>query len=210
MSGYQWLAVALSVLLAIPLLTVFGFYHTVIRYAGMQTVMAALRAMAVYTIVYSAIFTVYGFPLVPRTIGLLQPLLLLLSLAFVRILASQVLGEHIASAKELAAVPAVLIYGAGNSGQQLAASIRASGQSRVVGFLDDNVNLHKAQIAGIPVHGPQDLESLVGIHSIKDVLLAMPQLPRAKRNDVIKLLSDSRDPNTSKPQRSCAGQDHGA
>lgn len=192
LSGYQWLAVALSVLLAIPLLTVFGFYHTVIRYAGMQTVMAALRAMAVYTIVYSAIFTVYGFSLVPRTIGLLQPLLLLISLAFVRILASQVLGEHIASSKELEAVPAVLIYGAGNSGQQLAASIRASGQSRVVGFLDDNVNLHKAQIAGIPVHGPHDLERLVKSHSINDVLLAMPQLPRSKRNEVIKLLSDSR------------------
>jgi FlaA1/EpsC-like NDP-sugar epimerase len=188
LSGYQWLAVALSVLLAIPLLTVFGFYHTVIRYAGMQTVMAALRAIAVYAIVYSAIFTVYGFPLVPRTIGLLQPLLLLVSLAFVRILASQVLGEHIASAKELAAVPAVLIYGAGNSGQQLAASIRASGQSRVVGFLDDNVNLHKAQIAGIPVHAPASIEALVRDYEIQDVLLAMPHLTRTRRNEIITLL----------------------
>jgi FlaA1/EpsC-like NDP-sugar epimerase len=192
LSNYQWLAVIVSVALAIPLLSVFGFYHTVIRFAGKPTIMAALRAMTIYTLLYSALFTAYGFPLVPRTIGVLQPLLLLIGLGIVRILASQILSEHVASHKELANLPAVLIYGAGNSGQQLAASIRARGQSRIIGFLDDNSSLHKAQIAGIPVYGPSALASLCEKYRIRDVLLAMPSLTRSRRNEIIKRLGQSK------------------
>jgi FlaA1/EpsC-like NDP-sugar epimerase len=191
LSGYQWLAVALSVLLAIPLLTAFGFYHTVIRYAGKQTIAAALRAIGLYAVIYSAIFTAYGFPLVPRTIGILQPLLLLICLALVRLLASQLLSEHVISAKPQQHLPTVLIYGAGNSGQQLAASIQAKGESRIVAFVDDNISLQKARIAGIPVHAPDEIHQLSQTHAIRDVLLAMPNLSRSRRNDIIKLLSHS-------------------
>jgi FlaA1/EpsC-like NDP-sugar epimerase len=191
LSGYHWLAVALSVLLAIPLLAAFGFYHTVIRYAGKQTITAALRAIGLYAIIYSAVFTAYGFPLVPRTIGILQPLLLLVSLALVRLLASQLLSEHVMSAKSQAGLPAVLIYGAGNSGQQLATSIQAKGESRVVAFLDDNASLQKARISGIRVHSPSEIEQLSQTHAVRDVLLAMPNLSRSRRNDIIKLLSRS-------------------
>ena len=192
LSGYQWLAVVLSIALAIPLLMLFGFYHTVIRFAGKQTILAALQAIGIYTIIYSAIFTAYGFTLVPRTIGVLQPLLLLIGLAFVRILALQLLSEHLPSTKVLAERTAVLIYGAGNSGQQLAASIRASGQSRVVGFIDDNINLHQARISGMMVYNPNAIDSLVKKNDVKDVLLAIPSLSRSKRNDIIKKLQHSR------------------
>ncbi len=192
LSGYQWLAVALSVFLAIPLLTAFGFYHTVIRYAGRQTITAALRAMSIYAIIYSAVFTAYGFPLVPRTIGILQPFLLLISLALIRLLASQLLGEQIHTTATQANLPIVLIYGAGNSGQQLASSLKAKGESRVLGFLDDNTSLHKARIAGIPVYSPHELQTLSQQHQVRDVLLAMPSLSRSRRTDIIKGLSQSR------------------
>ncbi len=192
LSDYQWLAVALSILLAIPLLSAFGFYQTVIRYAGKQTIVAALRAMGVYALIYSAVFTAYGFPLVPRTIGVLQPLLLLIGLALVRIMASQMLSEHIASSRQLADSPAVLIYGAGNSGRQLSASIRLSGQSRVVGFLDDDVGLHQARIEGVTIHPPSELTELISRHGVQTVLLAMPSLNRTRRNEIIKFLSSCR------------------
>jgi FlaA1/EpsC-like NDP-sugar epimerase len=191
LSGYHWLAVVLSVFLAIPLLAAFGFYHTVIRYVGKQTIAAALRAIGLYAIIYSAVFTAYGFPLVPRTIGILQPLLLLVSLALVRLLASQLLSEHVISAKSQEDLPAVLIYGAGNSGQQLAASIQSKGESRVVAFVDDNASLQKARISGIPVYSPSQINQLSQTHAIRDVLLAMPNLSRSRRNDIIKLLSQS-------------------
>jgi FlaA1/EpsC-like NDP-sugar epimerase len=189
LSGYQWLAVGVSVFLAIPLLAAFGFYHTVIRFAGKQVIETVLRAMGIYTLIYSAIFTVYGLPLVPRTIGILQPLLLLVGLALLRLSARQLLGESASALASKTDLPTVLIYGAGNSGQQLAASLQASGLSRVVGFIDDNTSLHKARIAGILVYGPQQLGWLTAQHRVRDVLLAMPSLSRSRRNDIIKLLS---------------------
>jgi FlaA1/EpsC-like NDP-sugar epimerase len=192
LSGYQWLAVMLSVLLAIPLLTAFGFYHTVIRFAGKQTIAAALRAIGIYAVIYSAVFTAYGFPLVPRTIGILQPLLLLIGLALIRLLASQLLGEQISNSAKGDSLPAVLIYGAGNSGQQLAASLQAKGDSRVVGFLDNNPNIQKARISGVPVYSPDELGQLIAREPIQNVLLAMPGLARSRRNEIIRLLSNYR------------------
>ncbi len=191
LSGYQWLAVILSIALAIPLLTAFGFYHTVIRFVGRQTINAALGAIGVYAIIYSAIFTAFGFPLVPRTLGVLQPLLLLIGLALLRLTASQLLKEQstVASVKEL---PRVLIYGAGNSGQQLAASLQAKQECQVVGFLDDNSNLQGAKIAGIPVFSPAKLSELNAKQKIRDILLAIPSISRSKRTEIIKKIGHQR------------------
>jgi FlaA1/EpsC-like NDP-sugar epimerase len=192
LSGYQWLAVVLSIALAIPLLTAFGFYHTVIRFVGRQTIAAALRAIGIYAIIYSAIFTAFGFPLVPRTIGVLQPLLLLIGLALVRLLASQLLSKQATSALSNEQLPGVLIYGAGHSGQQLAASLEASGKTRIVGFVDDNLGIQKASISGIPVYGPQHIHDLSIQHNVRDVLLAMPSIQRSRRNEILKLLGQSK------------------
>lgn len=191
LSGYQWLAVIVSIVLAIPLLSAFGFYHTVIRYVGRQTIVAALRAIGVYAIIYSAIFTAFGFESVPRTIGVLQPVLLLFGLALVRLLASQFLSEQAPSSEASLERVRVLIYGAGNSGQQLAASLVSSGQTDVVGFLDDNESLQKAKISGIPVYSPQDSAKIIKEFSIRDVLLALPSIDRSRRNEILKQLKHS-------------------
>lgn len=193
LSAYQWLAVIISIALAIPLLAAFGFYHTVIRFAGRQTITAALRAMAAYAIIYSAIFTAYGFPLVPRTIGILQPLLLLISLAFVRLLATQLLIEPKQQTQRSSkSLPEILIYGAGTSGQQLAASLQTSGQSHVLGFLDDDTSFQNARIAGIKVYSPVELDQLITLHGVRDIVLAMPRLSRSRRNEIIKVLTAHR------------------
>lgn len=192
LSGYHWLAVALSIGLVIPLLAAFGFYHTVVRYIGRQTIVAALSAICIYAIIYSAIFTVFSFPLVPRTIGVLQPLLLLIGLALTRLTASQFLGNHAFANSTDELLPGVLIYGAGQSGQQLAQSLKSSGQTRIVGFLDDDVNLQNASIANVRVYSPRQVIQLTAQYPIRDVLLAMPRIERHRRNEIIKLLGNSK------------------
>jgi FlaA1/EpsC-like NDP-sugar epimerase len=191
-SGHQWFAVVLSVALAIPLLTAFGFYHTVIRFVGRQTVSAALRAIGIYALIYSAVFSVYSFPLIPRAIGIVQPLLLLIGLALVRLLASQLLSPQPTESEIDQERDAVLIYGAGHSGQQLASSLGSKSQSQVVGFLDDNINLHQASISGIKVYNPAEIKRLVEKNNVRSILLAMPRISRSRRNEIIQLLSTTR------------------
>ena len=192
LQGNQWLAVALSPLLAIPLFIVSGLYRAIFRYVDREAFMAVLRAVSIYTLIYSTIFTAIGFADVPRTIGILQPVLLLLGVGALRLLARNLLGEPYAKILTTAQTPNVLVYGAGSSGVALAKSLAQEQSMRVMGFLDDNPSLHNAQLMGINVYNPQDISQLVSRLNIRDVFLALPSITRAERNAILLQLRSAR------------------
>ncbi len=190
--GYQWLAVIVSPLLAIPLFIAFGLYRAIFRFAGREALVAVARAVGIYALMYSAIFTTTSFQDVPRTIGLLQPALLLLSVGAVRLAARYLLGEpYVVKLRSLSAAN-VLIYGAGDSGLALAAALSKSNEMRVVGFLDDNPSLHRGLLMGIDVYNPHDLVKIVERLQVRDILLAMPAITRQRRNEILKIISQAR------------------
>ena len=78
LAGRPMLAAGGSVLLAIPLLIVSGLYRAIFRYSGLPAIVSLVRAIGVYGLIYAAIFTAIGVEGIPRTIGLIQPMLLLL------------------------------------------------------------------------------------------------------------------------------------
>lgn len=82
----------------------------------------------------------------------------------------------------------VVIYGAGAAGIQLAAALRQAREARPVLFLDDNPSLHKLTVAGLPVHNPNQLETLIAKHDIEQVLLAIPTMGKTRRDTVIEKL----------------------
>lgn len=75
----------------------------------------------------------------------------------------------------------VLIYGAGQTGVQLATALRTDPQVEPVAFIDDNPTLHKVIVAGLPVKSPVRIEDLILKKSIDRVVLAMPSLGRTKQ-----------------------------
>jgi FlaA1/EpsC-like NDP-sugar epimerase len=190
--GNQWLAVAAAPLLAIPLFIVFGLYRAIFRFAGREALEAVARAVGIYALMYSAIFTAIGFADVPRTIGLLQPALLLLTVGAVRLIARHLLGEPYVAQLRSTTAGNVLIYGAGDSGLALASSLSRSEDLRVVGFLDDNPSLHRGQLKGIDVYNPNDLSKVVERLQVRDVLLALPSITRQRRNEILKTMSTVR------------------
>lgn len=190
--GNQWLAVFAAPLLAIPLFVLFGLYRAIFRFAGREALEAVARAVGIYALMYSAVFTAIGFQDIPRTIGLLQPALLLLSVGAVRLIARNLLGEpYVAQLRSITAVN-VLIYGAGDSGLALASSLAKSEDLRVVGFLDDNPSLHHGQLMGIDVYNPKELVKIVERLRVKDVLLALPSISRTRRNEILKIMSSAK------------------
>jgi FlaA1/EpsC-like NDP-sugar epimerase len=192
LQGNQWLAVLAAPLLAVPLFYIFGLYRAIFRFAGREALVAVARSVGIYALIYSVIFSAIGFRDVPRTIGLLQPLLLLLSVGAVRLLARQLLGETYSSGLRAINAVNVLIYGAGDSGAALAASLAKNKEMRVVGFLDDNPSLHRGLLMGMDVYDPKDVVSLTDRFDVSDVLLAMPSISRARRNDILKALSSAK------------------
>jgi FlaA1/EpsC-like NDP-sugar epimerase len=182
--GLQWAAVA-SVGLALPIFTVSGFYRAIFRYSGWPALLAVARAIGVYGLLYTSIFTAIGVEGVPRTVGIIQPILLLLFVGASRALARVWLGDQYQSILKRAARPKVLIYGAGRTGRQLAAAMANSHEMQVVGFLDDDDRLHGHVLNGQPIYSPGDLPNLVSTFNISDVLLAMPSIGRKRRNEIL-------------------------
>ncbi len=178
-------AAGVSIGIALPVFIVSGLYRAIFRYAGWHALMTVTKAVAAYGVLYVMIFAVIGIAGVPRTIGLIQPMLLLLSVGASRAVARFWLGGLYQAELRLAALPKVLIYGAGTAGRQLAAAMRNSHEMRVIGFLDDDERLHGRVLNGLPIYSPGNLAILVDSFQISDVLLALPSTSRKRRNEIL-------------------------
>jgi FlaA1/EpsC-like NDP-sugar epimerase len=79
----------------------------------------------------------------------------------------------------------VLVYGAGSSGRQLVAAMANSHEMQIIGFLDDDDRLQGHVLNGLPIYNPDYLGRLVIALSISNVLLALPNISRKRRNDIL-------------------------
>lgn len=191
-TGFQWLVLLLTPLLALPILAMCGFYQSVIRYAGINLIDSAVQGILIYGVVFGTLVLVFALPGVPRSIGVIQPVLLLVALGSIRWLARHAFEERVDQALQHQLVTPVVIYGAGRSGQQLTEALRANMKMRVVGYIDDDSSLHGARITNINVFSPSRLAELREKLNVKEVLLAIPSLSRERRSDVVRLCSESR------------------
>jgi len=178
-----------SVLIAIPIFVTSGLYRAIFRYSGTPAMVAMLRALLLYGVLFAAVFTFYGVQGVPRTLGLIQPLLLLMLVGASRAAARVWLGGLYQSQIQKFALPQVLIYGAGRAGRQLAAAMANSHEMHVVGFLDDDDRLHGQELNGLSIYNPDDLDEVLVDLRVTDVLLALPSVSRLKRNKILAMLS---------------------
>ena len=186
--GRPSVAVALSVALALPSFHLVGLYRMAFRRAGSEILPVLALACAVYGLCYATIIAAYAFDNIPRTVGIIQPILLFLSVAAIRLAVGYVLGGQMQRMIELRPEGRVLIYGAGSSGRQLAAAMSTSRESRIIGFLDDDRSLYGTRIDGLRVYPPDALRNLIERHGATDVLLALPSAPRHRRNEIIQSL----------------------
>ena len=184
----HWWAVATAVLLSAPIFYGYGLYASIFRYAGWQAMLALVRAMGVYSLAYMTVFTVVGVPGVPRTLGVLQPLLLFIGVGVSRVLVRFFLGDLYRSIVDKRKAPGVLIYGAGSAGRQLASALGHSAEHRLLGFIDDNPRLQGRQLDTVPIYAPADLPALLHKLQVTDVLLAIPSIGHKRRLEIVDFL----------------------
>ncbi len=187
-TGWQWLSYVVALVLALPLFVTGGLYRAIFRYAGWGALRSVLRACVIYGIGYSFIFTVIGVLGVPRSIGVLQPILLFLGVGLSRAWAHYWFGGGYQKLLKSGARRRVLIYGAGSAGRQLAAGLANSHDLEAVAFVDDDKTIHGSVLNGRRIHAPDQLEQLIDRLNIDDVLLAIPSASRQRRNEIFNAL----------------------
>ena len=178
-----------SVALAVPIFVISGLYRAIFRYSGMPAMMTMARAVLIYGIFFSSIFTFVGVQGVPRTIGLIQPIVVFLLVGASRAAARICFGDLYQLEIKKSFLQKVLIYGAGSMGRQLASGMANSYEMRVVGFLDDDDRLQGHVLNGLPIYNPADIEEIANEKGITEILLAMPSASRGRRNQIIDLLT---------------------
>ena len=178
-----------AVSFSIPIFWLFGFYKTMFRYSGKSTLVTISFAVLIYGFLYFTLITTYSFQGVPRSIGLLQPIVLFFLVAGSRLAARYFLGGFYQNKAKKLSSSKVLIYGAGSAGRQLLSAIDNSYEMKVVGFIDDDELLHGQVLQGQTIYPPQDLSDLISSKEVTHVLLALPSVNRAKRMEILKKIS---------------------
>ncbi len=187
LNGPALIATFVSIFLALPLFWLMGLYRTVFRYSGYSIMFSVSLSILIYGSLSIGIFTLYVIPGVPRSIGIIQPMLLFFAIASSRLLVKYLLGNNIN--KNTKVLKPTLIYGAGLAGQQLLTSLKNSLEFKVVGFLDDDTKLQSQEILNLTVYSPEMLKEIIDNQEVELVFLALPSISRYKRNKIINSLS---------------------
>ena len=173
----------LSPLLAVPIFIRFGLYRAIFRYTGMAALATTAKAVALYTALFFGALLLFRWEGVPRSSGLIQPVVFLLLVATSRALARFWLAGWAAKAKHTEG--RLLIYGAGDAGVQTASALGVGSQFVMLGFIDDDETKVGRSINGVDIMASSEVADAVKRMGVTDILLAMPSLDREQRNRII-------------------------
>lgn len=178
----------LAPMLAIPVFVRFGLYRAIFRYTGMAALASTAKAVGVYAVLFFITLLLFKWEGVPRTLGLIQPLLLLLLVGSSRAIARFWLAGW--SSKARHAAGRLLIYGAGEAGVETASALAIARRFVLLGFIDDDKTKAGRSINGVDIMAPGQVADAVERMGVTDILLAMPSLDRARRNEIIARLRE--------------------
>jgi FlaA1/EpsC-like NDP-sugar epimerase len=154
---------------------VFGLYQGIWRFASIPDLFRIARAVAVSTLLLAMVLLIARpFPSVPRSVLLLQPVLVLLLMGGARMLYRAWNEHRLYGSLRIKGKP-VLVLGAGDAASSLLRELSRSSEWRVVGLLDDDPRKHKRTLAGQRILGPlSELDRWARELRVQHAIIAMP------------------------------------
>lgn len=180
--SYLWLFFVLPIV-SVPLLARFGLYRAVIRYVDEKIIRTVIYGVTLSVLVLIAISVMARVQGLPRSSIVIYWVVSSSYIAASRYLARGVILTL--QRKERRKVQ-VAIYGAGEAGIQTARALMAGPEYRPVLFFDDNPDLHGVVVANIRVYSPKNAVEIMDQFSCTQLLLALPSVARARRQEIIR------------------------
>ena len=180
-------------IIALPIFYRFSLYRSIIRYIDFKALWSVAQAVSLYALLWGIIGFMAAINGLPRSVILINWILSILLICGLRLTAHGILTGNfevsvLKNKKNKKNKKNCLIYGAGDSGVQLSSALEHSSDYKLVGFLDDNIQLQGNQIKGLRIFSIDEIQSLIISLKVDEVLIAMPSLSRSKRASIINKL----------------------
>jgi FlaA1/EpsC-like NDP-sugar epimerase len=182
----MWLNLVWTLPLQVTIFFIFGLYQGVWRFASIPDLKRILKAVGVGGLLIASTYLMLKpFGVIPRSVLLLNPILLLLAMGASRF-AYRAWKEHHQYGAIIAKGKPVFILGAGEAAISLVKDLARSEAWQVVGLLDDERSIVGRQLLGTKVLGViEDLPRLAARHQVEHVIVAMPSVDHSKRRATV-------------------------
>ena len=171
---------------------VFGLYQGVWRFASMPDLKRILKAVVFSAFAVATILLMFPpSTVVPRTVLILAPMLLILIMGGSRFI-YRAWKEHKLYGTASKLGKPVLVLGAGDAAVSLVKELARSPEWRVVGILDDDKRMHGRQIQGVKViSGLVQLPEVSASLDVSHVIIAMPSVAHQARRRAVEISNES-------------------
>ena len=170
----------------------FGLYRGVWRFASipdLQRILFAVFGSAIAVTVLLFMFKPHG--VVPRSVLILDPILLILIAGGSRFIYRAWKDHKIYSLTQMRGKP-VLLLGAGEMAIALLKELARSSEWRVVGLLDDDTTMHGRQLLGYKVLGKlTDLAKIASVLEVEHVIVTIDSTAYHSRRATIAMANQS-------------------
>ena len=167
----------------------FGLYKGIWRFASLPDLKRILLAITLASITIVALLFMFK-PVnlvVPRSVLVLDPLLLVVMMGGSRFIYRSWKEHQLYGFNQMRGEP-VLVLGGGDTAIALLKDLERSQEWRVVGLLDDNLEIHGRELMGIRVLGNiAQLPEIAKAYDVRDVILAKPAQAHQERRRAIEI-----------------------
>ena len=178
----------ISVTISTPIFLFFGLYRGIFRYSDVSALLITVKAVTIYSLIFALLISMIGISGVPRSVGIVQPMIFLLLAAFSRWAASFYFGVLYKKEVKKNSKIKVVIYGTGELGRELCLALKENPRIKILYFVDDDRSIHGSQIMGYPVLDFFNMHTTHAKEEISYVILAVTSLSREKKIRVLEYL----------------------
>lgn len=166
----------------------FGLYQGVWRFASMPDLKRLLKAVIFSAFAVASLLLMFQPSIVvPRTVLVVNPILLLLLMGGSRFIYRAWKEHHLYGTTNKLGKP-VLVLGAGEAAVSLVKDLSRSTEWRVVGILDDDKRIHGREIQGVRVLAAlAELPTISASMGIEHVIIAMPSVAHQARRRAVEI-----------------------
>uniref|UniRef100_UPI004047D3C5 polysaccharide biosynthesis protein n=1 Tax=Polynucleobacter sp. TaxID=2029855 RepID=UPI004047D3C5 len=181
---------ALSAILIATLLVGLGYwfgllYPSVGSYMGMDALIRLNILAGVFAVAH---FFILNLVFNISILNLIRGFFIEVAIIGFFLIILRVLGKNFIRKKypPISNLPAIVIYGAGQAGEQLLRALMYDSHVEVKCFIDDSPKLHGRRIGGKKIYSPENMQELIDHYELTNVIVAMPSLS----NELVKNICD--------------------